>query len=216
MTTTPFRTSFFPYLLLLGMMSMTACNTDGDDDSNPCPEPTITYSTFPGQLNYSMNGSGTHGYYELQYGAPGFSLGSGTVVSVNSTGQIGNMNNGAYDIYVRGNCGGDSWSDWAGPQSFLIEGGSSGNCWVPTGYYVNSYTTQAYIDWYDHTGAGYFQVQYGPTGFTFGSGTTINVPESYTTLSGLASGTIYDYYVRANCGGSEFSAWSSVQSFVTN
>lgn len=208
-----------PCLILLGTLTIGACNTEDDDDDdtpNPCGTPSLNTQTAPGRLEYYLTTQDNHGYYELQYGSSGFSLGSGTVVTVNSYGELQNMNNGTYDIYVRGHCGGDSWSDWAGPQSFLITGGGSGSCGVPYNFDVISYTTSVYIDWYQNTDAGYFQVQYGPTGFAFGTGQTISVPESYADISGLTSGTIYDYYVRANCGGSDFSAWSAVNSFVTN
>ena len=65
-----------------------------------------------------------------------------------------------------------------------------------------------------------YDIQYGPTGFALGSGTILtNQAATITgvapnqngayTLTGLALGT-YDVYIRANCGGGNFSAWSII------
>ncbi len=201
---------------IIGTLMSGACTTDDGGEENPCAKPELSVQTPPNGLEYYITDTDGHGFYELQYGSNGFSLGSGTVVSVNSQGTITNMNNGTYDIYVRGNCGGSSWSDWNGPQSFIISGGSSGSCGVPYAFNVTTYTFSAQISWLQNTGANYYQVQYGPTGFTFGTGTTVNSQESSTNLAGLIPSTVYDYYVRANCGGTDFSAWSGVNSFVTD
>jgi hypothetical protein len=70
------------------------------------------------------------------------------------------------------------------------------------------------------TGTSY-DFQYGPQGFTIGSGTTVtNQTVSLSggvasfTLSGLTSNTQYSVYYRANCGGST-SSWSLVSNFAT-
>jgi hypothetical protein len=45
--------------------------------------------------------------------------------------------------------------------------------------------------------------EFGPTGFTQGSGTlTVTGPNNPITLGGLTPGATYDIYVQANCGGS--------------
>ena len=49
---------------------------------------------------------------------------------------------------------------------------------------------------------GGYNVEFGPAGFTPGSGTTINVAASPTTISNLAPETAYDFYVTADCGAS--------------
>ncbi|MEI6853366.1 MAG: GEVED domain-containing protein, partial [Bacteroidota bacterium] len=66
-----------------------------------------------------------------------------------------------------------------------------------------------------------FDFEYGPTGFTLGTGTQLlNQPISITagvgtfTLTGLAASTAYDVYYRANCG-SATSAWSVANAFTT-
>ena len=54
--------------------------------------------------------------------------------------------------------------------------------------------------------------EFGPTGFTQGSGTlTVTGPNNSVTLDGLTSGAAYDIYVQANCGGTDGnSTWSTL------
>ena len=58
-------------------------------------------------------------------------------------------------------------------------------------------------------------MEYGPAGFTLGSGTLVNVTTNPYTLSGLMSATGYDVYVQADCGGGNVSPWSAATSFAT-
>ncbi|MEE9349787.1 MAG: fibronectin type III domain-containing protein [Flavobacteriaceae bacterium] len=59
--------------------------------------------------------------WQLEYGAPGFTQGSGTIVDVNTalpytlTGLNAQTD---YEFYVRSNCGAGDFSLWAGPVSF--------------------------------------------------------------------------------------------------
>ena len=53
-----------------------------------------------------------------------------------------------------------------------------------------------------------WEVQYGNQGFLIGEGDIVSVatnPE--TTISGLQGASTYDFYVRADCGGGDFSEW---------
>lgn len=66
-----------------------------------------------------------------------------------------------------------------------------------------------------------YDFEYGPVGFTLGSGTlvsnqtvTISAPNASYTVTGLQAGTNYDIYYRANCGSST-SAWSLSSNFST-
>ncbi len=55
--------------------------------------------------------------WDVQYGSPGFTLGNGTQVTVNSNpAKIKGLSpNTSYDFYVRENCGVNGVSTWAGP-----------------------------------------------------------------------------------------------------
>lgn len=60
-------------------------------------------------------------YYQVEYGENGFTKGKGTVVNSNiSELFIENLTaNTAYDFYVRGSCGGQQFSKWVGPYTFV-------------------------------------------------------------------------------------------------
>jgi hypothetical protein len=57
-------------------------------------------------------------------------------------------------------------------------------------------------------------VEYGPSGFTPGSGTTVNASTTSVTLTGLSADTEYDVYVTADCGSN--STAGGPETFSTN
>lgn len=162
-------------------------------------------------------GYSNYGFYEIEYGPNGFSKGNGTTESVSNGHTITNLNNGTYDIYVRGNCGGSDFSEWSNPTSFIVTGGGSSTCIAP--YDLNAYwnATNYLLNWSASAGTGgtlpgYYQVEYGITGFTKGTGTVSNASSNYFS-GNFTQGQTYDYYVRSNCGGSDFSSWTGPASF---
>lgn len=89
-------------------------------------------------------------------------------------------------------------------------------CPVPTTLTATGITaTSANLGW-TANGTTAWEIEWGPVGFTQGSGTmiTTGVTNPYP-LSGLASGLPYTYYVRSNCGGGLFSSWGGPYTFMT-
>ena len=74
--------------------------------------------------------------------------------------------------------------------------------------------SSANLSWTPIGGAN-VDFQYGLYGFAIGSGITLNNVASPFTLNGLSSSTVYQYYVRTNCGGGNYSAWNGPYSFST-
>jgi hypothetical protein len=71
---------------------------------------------------------------------------------------------------------------------------------------TNITPTSADINWTSTTNN--YEVEYGLAGFNQGSGTTVTgILANTTNIAGLLSNTSYDVYVRANCGGGDFSPW---------
>jgi hypothetical protein len=64
----------------------------------------------------------------------------------------------------------------------------------------------AVVTWDEAAVAGDYVIEYGPFGFTPGSGTTETVTTNSLTLSGLASGEILDFYIYLDCGGGDLSS----------
>jgi hypothetical protein len=85
-------------------------------------------------------------------------------------------------------------------------------CPAPTTLTATSVTSNsANIGWTSSATAWEYQV--GLAGFTPGA-TGIPTALNPTPISGLSSSTSYDFYVRANCGGT-YSGWAGPKNFIT-
>ena len=62
---------------------------------------------------------------------------------------------------------------------------------------INS--SSADFGWTDNAGAASWEIEYGVSGFTQGTGTSLVVAANPYTLTGLSSATSYDVYIRAIC-----------------
>lgn len=57
-------------------------------------------------------------------------------------------------------------------------------------------------------GASNWQIEYGPIGFSSGSGTIVNASSNPFTVTGLSPNTPYQFYVRDSCGLNDVSFWT--------
>lgn len=91
------------------------------------------------------------------------------------------------------------------------------SCVEPTALNVLSLTnTSAQLNWVNGGGEAEWQVQYGLTGFTLGTGTNVTgITTNPYNLTGLTPNTSYQYFVRGVCPGSQFSSWSGPFTFKT-
>ena len=82
-------------------------------------------------------------------------------------------------------------------------------CPAPVELYANSVGVD-YIDfdWTDIASAVAWQVEYGPAGFSRGTGTLLNVTSHPLHISGLDTLSAYDFYVRPICSGADTGRWS--------
>lgn len=90
-------------------------------------------------------------------------------------------------------------------------------CDPPSTIIVNGVTSNsANISWTaSSTEGASYQIEFGPSGFTQGTGTVVTSNTASATLSLPNPATAYQFYVRSNCGETGFSAWSAAQSFST-
>ena len=99
----------------------------------------------------------------------------------------------------------------------IIFGGISQACPTPTDQVeTNVSSSSADLGWTENGSATTWNIEYGPKGFTQGSGTTISVTSNPYTLNVLSSATSYDWYVQADCGGGSTSNWCGPSNFTTS
>jgi MAM domain, meprin/A5/mu/Secretion system C-terminal sorting domain/Fibronectin type III domain len=81
---------------------------------------------------------------------------------------------------------------------------------------INITATTTDLGWIENGTATTWDIEWGIAGFTQGTGTMITgTTTNPTNLTGLTGNTSYDFYVRADCGGSGFSNWVGPFNFTT-
>ena len=80
----------------------------------------------------------------------------------------------------------------------------------------NVTSNSAQLDWTERGNATSWIVEYGPIGFTAGTGTTVVANAKPYTLQGLNSSSEYEFYVRALCGAGDTSEHSARNRFTTS
>lgn len=183
-----------------------------------CPKPsniTSSYSTTDSiQVGWTSNGSETA--WVIEYGPTGFTQGTGTLVATTTNPDtIGVLiDNTVYDFYVYADCGSGDTSFFAGPATFATDI----VCPAPTGFALN-YTgaDSAGFIWTPQGVETSWIIEYGPTGFVPGTGsgtvyTTNTVPD---TIVGLAPGTVYQFYIQADCGMGLNNPWTGPITYST-
>ncbi len=182
-----------------------------------CPSPTgLTLDSIAqttAKLSWITGGASN---WDVEYGIQGFIPGSGIFMSnVSSPYTLSGLTPGTdYDFYVRDSCGTNNLSTWAGPYTFTtlplpcpspsslgasnITQTSATFLWMPGGIFTSNW-----------------DLEYGLSGFTLGSGTRISTTIPFYTLSGLTPGMGYDFYVRDSCGVGHVSSWAGPDTFTT-
>ncbi len=91
------------------------------------------------------------------------------------------------------------------------------NCMQPASLSANTITTSsANLSWSNPSGATSWQVAIQPAGSNIPSGAGVTAPTNTNYLAtNLTAATAYQYWVRADCGGGLFSAWSGPYFFNT-
>ena len=89
------------------------------------------------------------------------------------------------------------------------------SCADPTALTIaNLTTTSADLGWTAGGTETMWNIEYGPAGFTPGTGTIVATGTNPYTLGGLTSNTAYDFYVQADCG-ADSSVYVGPESFST-
>ena len=126
---------------------------------------------------------------------------------------------GLVSIRFRGESGGASNDFYNDLLVDNITIGPSSNCTQPLYSSLNAAnitTNSADLSWTAGGNETQWNIQYGPSGFFLGYGTTLqNINSINYSLSGLNSSTNYDFYVQSICSNSSLSYWVGPYSFIT-
>ncbi len=165
---------------------------------------TFDWSAASGAISYSIQWRVSGGSWQDLGGGPW----------QNTWLYIGGLQpNTTYNWRVRSNCGGGMSSSWSYTETFTTLGYSCGTpTWPSTSNITN---TSATFSWSSVGGAQSYTVQtrllngtwYDVSGGPFNS--------TWVTVNGLSPNTTYQWRVRANCGGGQYSAWTSAITFTT-
>lgn len=88
-------------------------------------------------------------------------------------------------------------------------------CAKPLGLTVTATTQTTGTMTWNPTGAGTYEVRYGTLGQVPFAGTTVTVSTNPFTLTGLSAGTVYAVSVRKVCSTTLQSAWSTIDTLIT-
>jgi hypothetical protein len=157
-------------------------------------------------------------WYEFQYkeSSSGAWLSAGTLVGTGSTRTIQGLNpNTSYDFRARTFCTNNAASAWA--SVVTISTTTPISCELPPVLTAASLTgTSATITWPVVAGAAWYEFRYKPSSSsTWISAGTLSGTGTQRVLSGLTSGTQYDFQARTYCASGVPNAWSATFQFTT-
>ena len=119
---------------------------------------------------------------------------------------IANLTPGVYKFVFEGHRG-TSFTGDISIDEFRVQVGAScprPTFLVQTAKNLNDIT----VGWTANGTGTSWQIEYGPVGFTPGSGTLLTTSNNPETINSLTAATNYDVYVREICGAADTSAWT--------
>ncbi len=197
-------------ILVLAMVTLAVFSCKKDDDiTNNCVEPlSISVDLINSESARILWDPGNETAFEIEYGLTGFSTGTGTVAQTSQTNFfIDGLNPmTTYDAFVRSNCGSDGFSDYISVSFTTLK--PVNPCNTPTNLDLIAVTSSTITIGWSENNETAWEIEYGLSGFTIGTGTVIQTSQSNYEITGLQSSTTYEIYVRANCGVDGFSDYS--------
>jgi len=170
------------------------------------------------------DGANTGSLFYFEYGVAGFAQGTGTPITgtVGTDGppvELSGLAEGVdYDYYYYEAC-----SEAVGfTDTIFGEFTTLSDCNAPVAVVVANQTENSVdVDWTTFNDSSRFTIEYGPVGFTPGSGTSVSdtIINKPVTLDFLSSGTTYEAYVFetcANVSGTTDSVYFSFSTLINN
>ncbi len=103
----------------------------------------------------------------------------------------------------------------AGSWKIVVHHAPAPTCLKPSALALNyAMHNRAEVSW-QTGGASNWQIEYGPAGFSLGSGTLLSAPSNPFIINGLSATSNYEFYVRDSCGIANVSFWEGPFAFST-
>ena len=202
----------FIFILLFAFNS---CKSDDDSNSN-CENPSTINIEILGSNSVSFSWTGVETSWEIEYGETGFELGTGTVIQTSQLILLidGLSSDTQYEIYLRSNCGSEGFSEYIVLDFItLIE---TLSCNTPTNLSLLDVASDLIVISWNENNETAWEIEYGLSGFTLGTGTVIPTSQNFFDITGLTPSTTYEIYVRANCGSDGFSGYTDALVVTTD
>ncbi len=151
--------------------------------------------------------------YSVEYGLAGFTVGTGIELSTNTSSITINelLGNTTYDIYVRTNCSATNSEDTS-----KVVFTTSPVCATPTSF-SGAPTAPGTVDlFWNEEGETAWRIEYGLSGFSLGTGDEVNTSQTFITITGLQTETVYEFYIQSNCGSNGLGEFLGPLPLVTN
>ena len=104
----------------------------------------------------------------------------------------------------------------AGPPGSVLGLTACPSCTAPNTLTATNITTSsADLGWVAGGSETAWNIEYGVSGFSQGSGTVVAVSSNPYSLTGLTAATAYDYYIQSDCGGGDTSIYVGPYTFGT-
>ncbi|MEZ4937979.1 MAG: fibronectin type III domain-containing protein, partial [Crocinitomicaceae bacterium] len=149
---------------------------------------------------FTITPKGNETEWKVEYGPAGFTPGTGMFFITNTTTDTipGLDQYTEYDFYVYSACSAGDTSMAYGPLNFWTDP----VCPAPTNF-QNTYVASDTLvfDWTNGGTETMWNIEYGPVGFTPGTGTVVAFDTNPDTLFNLADGMVYDFVLYSDCGG---------------
>ncbi|RLD28545.1 MAG: hypothetical protein DRI70_03400 [Bacteroidetes bacterium] len=197
------------FFLALAYAIFISCSKNDDPTNKNCSKPeNISIDQVNSTSVFFSWETGGETAFEIEYGERGFALGTGFLVQTSQTeyliGQLNPSTN--YEIFLRSNCGSDGFSNYISALFLTLENVEL--CNTPTNLALVSVSSTTIELTWDENNETAWEIEYGPSGFPLGTGTSIQTSQSNFEIENLTASTTYEIYVRANCGVDGFSDFS--------
>jgi len=167
--------------------------------------------TTSAQLSWQNDGAPDH--FEIEYWNEDLSSVNSLTTTTNYVILSNLLPDTQYEFYVRCACSSTLFGEWSHivfrTDSVPSVDPPADTCSAVFNLTLTAVdTTSAQFSWQFDGTPDHFEIEYGPEGFTLGTGTVLTSTDNNVTISDLVPDTPYEIYVRCACSDELFGEWS--------